>query len=301
VEISFNIEKVTAVEFGIGCNDDQYFSVPVDTKVQGLLRDMVKNTIDAMRENNNGPKLYDPSEKHETNEYLFLPKDNELAAYMNQLHEAANIKTNTKALSSNIVSYFARMKDEQDRRVTALRRATQFKGFLKSQNRLVSWVDDTLRIVETRLFKLDYDFDLLMDNDNLHILRPSSFEFAGKLQEALLAAVPNNIAEVQTALPFVDLSNVIEYLGKHTRAARYLASIKSQKEAENIDINNLKDLCARTQVEIQFQDGKIHVDEVNILDFLEVLDRRRYIIELVKDNPEAYKAPSREPVPRKTI
>jgi len=52
---------------------------------------------------------------------------------------------------------------------------------------------DALKLVAGKVFKLDNDFDLLIDGVNVHILRPSGFEFVGKLQDAVLAAAPDNI------------------------------------------------------------------------------------------------------------
>lgn len=51
---------------------------------------------------------------------------------------------------------------------------------------------DALKLVEDRVFNLDTDFDLLIDPQRVHILRPSGFEFAGQLQGAILDAVPKN-------------------------------------------------------------------------------------------------------------
>src|SRR2546426_481228 len=79
---------------------------------------------------------------------------------------------------ATVFCYFARLTDSKGRRLTALRRATQFKGVLKS--RLLRLVTDSLKLVEDHIFKLDRDFDLLIDSANVHILRPSGFEFAGE-------------------------------------------------------------------------------------------------------------------------
>lgn len=68
-----------------------------------------------------------------------------------------------------------------------------------------------MRIIPDTVFKLDNDFDLLIDDTNVHILRPSGFEFAGRLQQALLDAVPGNIEEIQRDLPFVDFADVKAY------------------------------------------------------------------------------------------
>jgi hypothetical protein len=75
------------------------------------------------------------------------------------------------------------------------------------------------------VFKLDNDFDLLIDSANVHILRPSGFEFAGKLQQAILDAVPNNIKSIAKDLAFVAFDGIEAYARKHPRASLNLILI----------------------------------------------------------------------------
>ena len=89
--------------------------------------------------------------------------------------------------------------------------------------------------MEDKVFKLDSDFDMLVESTGISILRPSGFEFVGELQEAILGAAPANIKKIESDLPFVDFSSIESYATSHPRAARYLASIRVQKEAKNID------------------------------------------------------------------
>ncbi len=90
------------------------------------------------------------------------------------------------------------MIDEQGRSLTGLRRATHFKGVIRS--RLIRFATDALKYIPDPVFKLDHDFDLLVDSSTVHILRPSGFEAAGKLQEVILAAVPQNVSTIQNDL-----------------------------------------------------------------------------------------------------
>jgi len=301
MKLQFDLNNVTATEFGVGRDDGNgqtYVAVPVDADVQNALRGIVTTTWDQIQKDGDEPAMYEPSEKHATTEYLYIPLNNDLAASVRELHQATNLHLDGNALadSADVFCYFARLTDEKGRHLTALRRATQFKGILKSRGRLIKLVDDTLKIVADQVFKLDSDFDLVIDSTNVHILRPSGFEFAGKLQEAVLAAVPQNITAIQKDLAFVNFSTIQDYAGKHPRAARYLASILSRKEAKKIDKAALRKLCKRTFVDVTESDGKILVDEGHEMGFLEVLDRRRYQLELVKGSPERFRAASRQKI-----
>ena len=299
MKLNFDLEHVSVTEFGVGLDegDGQAFvSIPVDGDVRVALREMVAATWDAMQRDEEGPAKYEPSEKHGSQEYLYLLLGDDLASSLRELHGAANLDINANALAdpSDVFCYFARLTDTKERHLTALRRATQFKGILKNKGRLVRMLDDSLRIIEDTVFKLDNDFDLLVDSARVHILRPSGFEFAGKLEQAILDAVPENIKAIQKDLNFVEFAGIEEYARKHPRAARYLASIRSQKETKNIDKGALRRLCEATGVEVQMANGKVTVSEGHEMGFLEVLDRRRYELELVKDEPERFRAGSRQ-------
>jgi len=294
VNLDFDFQNIKATEFGVGRNDDghTFFFVPVDGKVQAALHEMAVATWDAMQAEGEDPAVYEPSEKYAGLEYVYLPLNDALAEGMRQLHTANNLPTDSDSLKepADIFCYFVRMVDGRDRRLPTLRRATQFKGVLK--RRLIRLVTDALMIIEEPVFTLDTNFDLLIDGANLHILRPSGFEFAGKLQEAVLAAVPKSVLVIQQDLSFVDLANIQTYATQHPRAARYLASIRTQ-ELKNMDKDHLKSLCEKTGVPVAEVDGKLTVEAHHVMGFLEVLDRRRYEVELVRDTPERYKAGSR--------
>lgn len=301
--LKFDLNNVTMTEFGVGRDDGDgqaFVAIPVDAAVQSALHEMVQETWNSMQmhKEDDEPDKYEPSEKHGSTEYLFLPLNDELAGTLSKLHQAVNLAIDTKALTNpgEVFCYYARLTDNQKRRLTALRRATQFKGVLKSKGRLVRMLDDSLRIVEDTIFKLDSDFDLLIDAEKIHILRPSSFEFAGHLQQAILEAAPENIAAIKKEIDFVEFGNIAVYATKHPRGARYLASIRKQKEMKNIDKAALKKLCKNTGVDVHETKGKIRIADGHEMGFLEVLDRRRYELELVKGKPERFKAASRKPI-----
>lgn len=296
MNLHFDFQNVITAEFGVGQDDgdDQTFVfVSVDGKVQGALREMSQTTWTAMQKQAATPTRYEPSEKYASCEHVYLPLTDHLSARMRDLHTANNLPTDGHALGnpSEVFCYFARFTDGQHRRLTALRRATQFKGVLKS--RLIRLVSDALKLVEDKIFKLDIDFDLLIDGHNLHILRPSGFEFVGELQQAVLAAVPKNIEAIKQDLKFVDFATIAEYAGQHPRAARCLASIRVQEETKQIDKGLLKKHCKRMGIEVKESKSKLVVDGDDVMRFLEVLDRRQFELELVKGKPERFKAGSR--------
>ncbi|HZQ25249.1 MAG TPA: Kiwa anti-phage protein KwaB-like domain-containing protein [Terriglobales bacterium] len=289
-------ENAATTEFGVGLENgkgQRFVMVPVDANVQEALREMVTATRDEMSAITEKPSEYEPSEKYGSTEHLHLLLTDELASQLRAIHEADNLPMDGRVLEdpSEVFCYFTRLTFGKGRRLTGVRRATTFKGILRS--RLIRLATDALRIVEDKVFKLDNDFDMLIDNTDVYILRPSGFEFVGELQDAILGAVPGNVKLIQADLPYVDFSSIETYASAHPRAARYLASIRVQKETKDIDKNSLKKLCASTGVKVEDVKGKLTVEESSIMDFLGVLDRRLYQIELIKGSPESFRASSR--------
>lgn len=295
MNLKFDIETVKATEFGVGRDDtsNRVFNfVPVDGEVQDYLREMVIATTIALEKISNEPTQYTASERYDSQDKLYLPLDHDLVGLYRKLHEATNLEEEELSNTDGIFCYFARFVDHNDNKLTALHRSTQFKSLEKPK--IVGIIDNTLKIVKRSLFKLDQDFDVLVDSEVVHILRPSGFEFMGQLQQAILDAVPGNISEIRTDMPYVDFESIERYSSSRPRAARYLAAIRSNKWAKNIDIFALKQLCTMTGVEFTESDDMMTLSDDQIMGFLEVIDRRRYTIELVKNDSEQFKAHSRQ-------
>ena len=297
--LSFSFDSVRHIEFGVGheITGEEHFSlVPVDQSVQGALQEMAVSTWRAMQDNDGNPAEYQPSEKYASVEYVYLETNSDLATRANNLHTAIHLPLNADALEdpASLFCYFARMSDGRGRHLTAVKRASQFKGIVKK--RLIQFVTDTLRLVEDDTFKLDDEFDFLVDRSRVHILRPSGFESFAELQEAVRAAVPANVEVIQTDIPFVDFSSIAEYATTHTRAARHLASIRSQRETQNLSERLLHRACETHGVRMQRRNGRITILAGSEMDFLDILDRRMYALQLVEGSQERYRASSRRKV-----
>jgi hypothetical protein len=298
--LQFNRSSVKVVEFGVGREREgnrEFRLITVDGDVQDAIKEMVDDTWDAMVQISKAPSPYEPSEKHGSEEYLFVRLRDTLVASFRELHQAHNIPTDPRALDrpEDIELYFARLIDNAGNRLVGLKRAGQFKGIVKA--RLIQLHTNALKLVDGHVFRLDKDFDVLVDARNVHILRPVSFELMGNLQDAVLTAVGGNLRQLSNNLPFVDIAPMSEYIGRHPRAARYLASICSQETTKNIDQTALVRLCKSTKVAVQVKKGQVVVSNDDILGFLEVLDRRRYELELVRGAPEQFIARSRRQIP----
>lgn len=298
--IQFDFSKIRHCEFGIGRDltggAQEFVVVPADADVQTALLEMAERTQADMFRADANPPRYEPGEKHGSTEHLMLPLGDPLAASMQALHAAVNLPIDSKALGdlAPMFCYFARFRDKKGRRLTAVRRATHFKGVVSSNSFLVKLYRDELVLEQDKIFKLDTDFDFLISDLQVHIWRPSGFESTGNLQKAILAAVPQNVAVLRQQLAIVQWNTLESYAKAHPKAARYLASIREFGNLAQITKKALADACKSTNVAVSVRAGVLHVPAGHELGFLEVLDRRRYEVELIPGKPEKFRAPSRK-------
>ena len=294
--------KIKTIEFGVGVDlsdgEQVYKAVPTDAGTKDALYDMVANTLKELQELSGNPPKYNPAEKSASREYVYVGLDDPIVASLREIHCAHNLGRDCHALSdpTAVYCYFARLMDIQGRRLTALQRAGQFKGVLKSH--LLHVIDDSVGLVQEHFLKLDTDFDLLIDSRYVHVLRPAGLESLGQLQGVILNAVPQSISGIRASMDFVDFGNIQSYSQIHPRAARYLASIRSESEVQGVTESSLKQQCAVMGITVQ-QDstsGKLRVPDEQVLEFLELLDRRLYDDPLIPNSGEHYKASSRTKV-----
>lgn len=299
MKLNFNLDAITKVsEFCIGregSGQRRFVVVPADRAVIDELEKMVRRTWDGMAAHEDGCVKYEPSNKYASKAWLYVPLVDEMVVEMRNMHGAANLPSNAKELSTDpneIYCYFVRLTDNQGQKLTAVRRASYFKAV--SKRPLIQVFDDSVVMVTNALFKLDHDFDLLIDSEHVHILRLGAFESIGRLSEAILSSVPDNISFIKEQLPFIELGSIESYARTHIRAARYLASICAQENLGRIDMQRLLNQCVSTEVKAREVEGKLVIDVGAEMNFLQVLDRRRYGMELVMDKPEIFVAGSRK-------
>lgn len=298
--LRFDLEMIDVVEFGVGLgrrSDRIIGRIPVTDDVYDILRQMVEttwNNMEAYIDNDQGhPRQYELSEKYSGTEYVLLNSNDPMASTLSDIRDAVNLDpVGLLDVTDDIFYYFVRLVDMDGLRLTAIKRNIQFTGLIKKK--VLSFSSDTLKLTEDKLFKLDHDFDLIIDSENIHIWRPNSFRLLADLNPVIMEAASEHLSSIQEHLPFIDFSPIVEYVTTRTRPAQYVAVINSRGRAKNINLSALQELCEQNNIElIEGEDGRSRINDNHIMPFLEVLDRRRYKIELVQDNAELYRAASR--------
>ena len=300
--MDFDFYQTETTEFGVGVIIERnrgFFTVPAHTTVGEHLNEMVHATKAAMTEISPDPAAYSPANSASGLQHLSVAIDGEMAKVFRDLINTDNFVPRANILqdqdAQRVFCYFARLTDGTGRTLIAMRRATTFKGFLNQRNRIVRWLDDALQFTEGNQFKLDNDFDLLVTEDEVRVLRQGGLEAIAQLQQATKDAVPHNINRMRLSMPFVDLDGVAAAAGNSIRAARMLSSIVMQG-ITGVTLTSLQDECRQTGVQIVVDNGAVTVPDDQIWDFLDTLDRRRWRSGLLPQGDEFYRASTRRQV-----
>jgi hypothetical protein len=297
--MSFEYFDHPNVEFGVcrgKLRDGRFAIVPIDDGVKNLLEEMVSATREAlgMNERSTEFEAYEVSEQYGAEARLALTLNDELLADYRALYGHGGIQTIPDALDNpgDIGAYFCVIYDQNGEKLVAIRRAAQLKATVKK--RFIRILDETLHAVDGTVFQLDTDFDILLVDGHAYIRHPASFEQLADVEEQVVARAAENIERLETAMPKIGFRSVAPYVCKHKRAARIIASLRRRGDLANITVESLRRECRKNGVSISTIDGQLCPDKGAELAFLNILDRRRYVVSLIPRKHEQYEAGSRK-------
>lgn len=294
--MAFDFNCIQSVEFGV-CLDtsegESYRRVPCDQGVQNALVEMLAETMSALTKEGTEIAEFSPAEKYAGNERLRVPLDSDLVLKHRDVFTTGDFDTDTHGLDKPgaLVSYFAVFRDHNGNKAMGFRRAAQFKGVVKKH--LVTFINDALQLVPDKLFKLDTDFDFVIFEDQILIWRPSGFIFTADMDEHIAACAAVNVDRISEVVTCVDFTGLREFVSKHKLAMRLVAAIKSRDDLVEVSLKRLKALCKANEVEFTTKNRKLIPRDGSEMDFLLLLDRRLYTLELIEKRPETYQASSR--------
>lgn len=294
--MAFDFDHIQSVEFGV-CLDtgegEAYRRVPCDQGVQDALKEMLVETIAALTKEGTEIREFSPAEKYGGNERLKVPINSDLVQKHRDVFATGDFDTDTHGLDDPraLISYFAIFRDRHGKKAMGFRRAAQFKGVVKKH--LVTFINDALQLVPDKLFKLDSDFDFVIFEDQILVWRPSGFIFTADMDEHIAACAAANVDRISADVTCVDFTGLRDFVSKHKLAMRLVAAIKSRDDLMKISLKRLKTSCLANNVEFTAKNGRLIPNEGSEMDFLLLLDRRHYTLELIEMQPETYQASSR--------
>ena len=183
--------------------------MPTGRDVKDALVSMAMDTLTKYLKSYTKGKLktYEPSEKYASVETIVLPLGDSLNARLRTICEAENIPSSGDAINEpdDIIFYYVSLRDSKGEQMMAFRRASHFRGTLASRRRLISWIDDSLRMMKENVFRLDEHFDFWVTGNTVYILHPSNFEFVAQIEQKVLDEASKNSLEAgKAALDFWD-------------------------------------------------------------------------------------------------
>lgn len=275
-----------------------HYKIPVDNTVKEALVEMRNSFFESYDSISGEPDEFSVSEKYGSNEKLRINLNTDYLQSINDLFHRQNIPVNTVDVSANLPFteyYFAEFNHNNGSKTICVKRPNSFKALLKKK--MMRCIDDTLLAVEDDIFKLDNDFDFVIHDTYVEILHPAGFIFVSNLEGQVLNGVPNTIATLMQAMPYVNFEAIGDYIlrKKLRNAARLLTSIKSRADIHLTCQERLSIKCATQNISVTVdENGKLITNESDIIAFLEILDRRLYDYDLVEGQPENYVASRRK-------
>lgn len=301
--MNFNFHAISLVTlFGFfedkQCQNPRHVQIPIDPQVQAEICAMLVNTINKLGLPASAATMptFDPAEKYGSEEPLKLPLATPYVQDLAATVALRNLPSDPNALNlvAELEYYYAVFIDDQGRALYAFRRASQFKGVTKSKLALVN--GGVLTLLSSTVFRLDSDFDYLVTDQDIFILRPSGFEFTTNIHGQILQASAANAMAIAASVTYLDVKGIVAYASKHPRSARLLAAIRSRNDLHLIDRSLLTQSCHSYGIQIHNANpnqGQLSPAAGHEYDFLCILDRRAYTANLIPNLPEKYEAASR--------
>ena len=294
--MNFDFDNAQTVMFGVARRQrrgpPEFFDIPVQNDILVRLHEMAIATWGHMQVNvDNDQPRYDPAETYPTKRYLTIALDVDIVELFQNLYQAPNFEPGGLEVLNNprsIFCYFAQLVDQNDRRLFPMRRSSSFKSILRQTNRFLIWQQNELRLLGDDMFRLDHEFDLLIDDEEVHILHPKGFEQLGSLQQLLRDAAAQNIEQMNNRLPFVIWDWDDPDFRMPIGLARKLAALRDEN-LKGLTANALQQLCQNTNVPFQrWPDGTLEFAQDDVESLLDTLCRRRARIEVIPGAPELF-------------
>lgn len=299
--MNFNTQNITLVTlYGYFENthsqNPRHIQIPVDPYVQDELTGMLTETVTRLGLPAAEPDMqsFDPAEKYGSEEQLKISLATPYLQGLAAVVALRNLPSDANALTqvAELDYYYAIFTDDQNRHLYAFRRASQFKGVTRSK---LAWINGgILTLLTSQVFRLDIDFDYLVADQDVYILRPSGFEYTANVGGQILQASAANAQSIAVSVNYLDVTSISAYASTHKKSARLLAAIKGRDDLDQIDRALLVQACQSYGISVvNPAHGQLAPDTGHEYDFLCILDRRAYTAILIPNQPEKYEAASR--------
>lgn len=292
--MAFDIDNIHAVEFFIQKENGLFYKITMALEVQEILKNMIEQTLfDLGRDIKN----YSPSEKYNSEDKLKVELDSDYCQNLLEIYNNNDMSIDNQQIIDNpedIIYYFCRITDARNETLLAVKKATYFKAVTAQHAWYIQFINDALEPFSGSLFKLDKSFDVLVYDNVVYINKYLVFESIAELSETVMQASVENIRKIEHDTRLIVFSEDAKaYIQNHIMASRLVASIKSSGKLENLSLDEVVQACRKQNITINIQNGQISFDANNTMNFLKLMDRRLFTINLTGEE-EKYEAKSRQ-------
>lgn len=301
MQFDFDFEDVSHQELLIAIGDqDTYARLIVDASVQTCLKAMLGDTVIRFAEiTHEEIPTYELAEKYSTEELVKASVLGDEYANLQKIFDLEGVAQSTNIVMdiSRVSYYIYKVVDRQNRRLVAVKKAHQFKGLASAHGRLVSWLNDSLTIIEKPVFKLDRDFDLVITATEVFALRPNTLAFVAEVSEAATAAAGERLNAIGASVSFLALDRLKIYVASHKRGAHLVSAISGRDDLARLSKDKMSAACAELGIQLEAtMNGSLGPMPGHEIALLELLDNRRYVTSLTEDAPKSFIAASRRQV-----
>jgi hypothetical protein len=299
IESEFNVGDIVSVDFGVRLRSTgQIHAVPVNHAVQSAMKAIIGATVDAFSAIEGEWQRHDISEDYGTARKVYAARQHELMLIISELYDAATPPdlANLDEQLTDLDYYFSTFRDRDGRKAVGIKKATQFKATLGAQNRLVRLLDGTFVLIEERVLKLDQEFDAIVTDQHVFMLKVRSIEQVAEMKEAVARAAQAKIQQIHDAVPFLDLSRIKEKIERHPKLARMAHAIAERADLALLDRHKVESQAIAHGVHFRNVGGRLLCNAADEAKLMEVLDYRRYHSDLTEDDPIPFRASARQQV-----
>lgn len=300
IDQAFDFQNIASVDFGVSLRSygDMYF-VPTDLATKEALKAILQATRNAFVGLPGNWELHDISEDYGERRKVYAPRDSEFMTEFSAIYQAGTLTdlSNIHNHARDVDYYFAVFRDAQNRRAVGIRKATKLKGMLNSRNRLMRLVDDTLVLIENDVLHLDTEFDVIVTDVDVFILNMRSMEQVGKIVQHVAMTAVSKIQAIQNAVTFLDLTRIAKNIAHHPRMARHAASIAANPNLSHFQKSVIETHASQHGIKFKvLANGQLQCRKTDEAKLLELLDARRYHIDLAGNGGDPYRATARQKV-----
>ncbi|WP_081377162.1 Kiwa anti-phage protein KwaB-like domain-containing protein [Rhizobium etli] len=300
IDQEFDVQNIQAVNLGVSLkgNAQRYF-IPSDAGTKSALRSILSDTVNAFEGVATAWEVYDISEDYGSKRRIYSPRDNEYMTALSEIFDVGALPdlTNLNDHVSEIEFYFGEFTDNQGRKAVGIRKATQLKATLTARNRLVRLVNDTVILIEEDTLKLDPQYDVIVTDANIFILNPRNVELVAQITEHVAATATAKVQHIQDTVLFLDMTRIQATIARHPQMARHAASIAANPNLANFQQARIEEMAVRHGIVFKtLADGRLQCRVQDHARLLEILDARRYHLDLAGNGGDPYRATGRQKV-----